>query len=180
MLDLVRNRTGVACLLIFGRGGEIRTPGSMVPNQVSYRWTTPQCCGGFESPPRPCGARAATVSYSDWGTTAVLFSHLRIDLSCHLDRALRPFVCHQFNWNRQNHQVSEHSLHEATKKRALGCAAPGLVSRLYVLIPNRWHTLRRWRSYLRRNSNRTHDESRRALMRALSRYSVALTFSVCP
>ena len=126
MLDLVRNRTGVTCLLIFGRGGEIRTPGSLVPGQVPYRWATPQCGGGLNPPgraavrgrrpPRPCGGRAATVSYSDWGTTAVLFSHLGIDLSCHLDRALRPFVCHQFNWNRQNHQVSEHSPHEATKK----------------------------------------------------------------
>ena len=71
-----QTRTGVTCLLRFGRGGEIRTPDHLVPGQVTYRWATPRRCGYLSlsltgrttavhrRPPKPCCGRVAAVGYS--------------------------------------------------------------------------------------------------------------------
>jgi hypothetical protein len=42
----------IRCCEECGRGGEIRTPGPLVPGQVPCRWATPRLCGDLMQQPR--------------------------------------------------------------------------------------------------------------------------------
>ena len=71
-------------LLIYGRGGEIRTPDRLAPDQVPFPWATPRFRGELTPPPpggqrrgaaalpKPCYGRVAAVNNSVLSVIGVL------------------------------------------------------------------------------------------------------------
>ena len=90
-------------------------------------------------PPKPCYGRVAAVGYS------VLFSinFLRYRLSFPVALDCKTFwLSRTYPALSKTAEFPKSHPREPHKEKSPGLAAPGLFARLYVLIPNRWHTLR--------------------------------------